>query len=280
MIDEQKIMAAARENVRAALEEDLGSGDISALLIASDTKAQATVITRSNGIFCGQPWVEQTVASVDSQLEISWFVADGDAIHAKEKLFEVSGSARSLLTTERTMLNFVQLLSGTATRTAQYVQALEGSAAILLDTRKTIPGLRIAQKYAVTCGGGTNHRIGLYDAYLLKENHIAATGSIAAAVAAARAHHPDMPIEVEVESLDELSEAITAGADIAMIDNFTLEQTRNAVINANGAIKLEASGGIEAHAITEIAQTGVDYISTGDLTKTVMPLDLSMRFTD
>jgi nicotinate-nucleotide pyrophosphorylase (carboxylating) len=280
MIDEQKIIASARENVRAALEEDLGSGDISALLIAPDTKAQATVITRSNGIFCGQPWVEQTVSSVDSQLKISWFVTDGDVIHANEKLFEVTGSARSLLTIERTMLNFVQLLSGTSTRTAQYVQALKGTATILLDTRKTIPGLRIAQKYAVACGGGTNHRIGLYDAYLLKENHIAATGSIAAAVAAARARHPDMPIEVEVESLDELSEAITAGADIAMIDNFTLEQTRNAVIMANGAIKLEASGGIEAHAIAEIAQTGVDYISTGDLTKTVMPLDLSMRFTD
>ena len=280
MIEKDVLATAVRENVSKALAEDLGTGDISAQLIDPLALASARVITRSRGVFCGQPWVDEAIRQVDPDIKIVWHVTDADEVKADSPLFDLTGPARSLLTVERTMLNFVQLLSGTATRTAQYVGLIQHTKTQLLDTRKTIPGLRIAQKYAVHCGGGHNHRIGLFDAYLLKENHIAAAGSITRAIASARELHPELPVEVEVESIAELREAISAQADIAMIDNFSLSDSRTAVSLAEGKIKLEASGGIDANSITEIAETGVDYISIGDLTKTVTPLDLSMRFQD
>jgi len=266
-------------NVAAALKEDIGAGDVSAALIPSDHQASAQVITRDTGVFCGKAWVNETAEQVDANIHVEWLVDDGDAIARNQVLFRLRGSASSLLTAERTMLNFVQLLSGTATKTATYVALIGESKTQLLDTRKTIPGLRHAQKYAVTCGGGVNHRMGLHDAYLLKENHIAAAGSIGAAVANARQANPQMPVEVEVESLEELQEAIDAGADIAMIDNFSLADSRTAVVLAAEKIKLEASGGIDEDSIKRIAATGVNYISVGELTKKIDPLDLSMRFT-
>ncbi|MEM9623088.1 MAG: carboxylating nicotinate-nucleotide diphosphorylase [Pseudomonadota bacterium] len=281
MIDEITLLNAAQLNVRAALSEDLGNEkDVSAALIPTDVAARAQVISRDAGIFCGRVWVEETAKQVDSNILIDWCKEDGERISANDVLFYLTGSAPALLTAERTMLNFVQLLSGTATKTAAYVGLIAATECTLLDTRKTIPGLRVAQKYAVTCGGGANHRQGLYDAYLLKENHIAAAGSISAAVQNARQANPHLTLEVEVESLAELEEAIAAGADIAMVDNFTLEQTRTAVTMARGNIKLEASGGIDEKSITDIAATGVDYISIGELTKNIDPLDLSMRFVD
>lgn len=277
-LSRQSLLAAAQTNVRAALAEDLGTGDLSASLIPGNRNATANVITRTPGVFCGQFWVQETMQQVDKRIQIDWHVSDGEVIAADQHLFTLTGAAASLLTAERTALNFVQLLSGTATRTAHFVALLQGQNTQLLDTRKTIPGLRLAQKYAVKCGGASNHRIGLFDAYLLKENHIAAAGSITAAVAAARANQPDKSIEVEVENLAELDEAIAAGADIAMVDNFTLADTHTAVARSAGRIKLEASGGINDQTLAEIAATGVDYISSGDLTKTIIPMDLSMRF--
>ena len=277
-LSRQRVLAAAHTNVRAALAEDLGTGDLSASLIPGNRNATANVITRTPGVFCGQFWVQETMQQVDKRIQIDWHVSDGEVIAADQHLFTLTGAAASLLTAERTALNFVQLLSGTATRTAHFVALLQGQNTQLLDTRKTIPGLRLAQKYAVKCGGASNHRIGLFDAYLLKENHIAAAGSITAAVAAARANQPDKSIEVEVENLAELDEAIAAGADIAMVDNFTLADTHTAVARSAGRIKLEASGGINDQTLAEIAATGVDYISSGDLTKTIIPMDLSMRF--
>ena len=268
-----------KDNVAAALAEDLNAQeDVSAAIIPRDKQAQAQVITREDGIFCGQAWVDETAAQVDASIEITWHVGDGDQLTANQPLFDLAGPAPSLLTAERTMLNFVQLLSGTATTTAHYVKLIANTSTKLLDTRKTIPGLRVAQKYAVTCGGGKNHRLGLFDAYLLKENHIAAAGSIHAAVAYAKQNPNNLVVEVEVETLEELQQAIDAGADIAMVDNFSLSDTHTAVSMAAGKIKLEASGGIDETSITEIAMTGVDYISIGNLTKTVQPLDLSMRF--
>jgi nicotinate-nucleotide pyrophosphorylase (carboxylating) len=275
----ESLTAAVYANVRAALAEDLGAtGDLSASLICAEQTARAHIITRTPGVFCGQLWVTETMQQVDKKIQIDWYANDGDAVEADQQLFTLTGSAASLLTAERTALNFVQMLSGTATRTAQYVALLQSYKAQLLDTRKTIPGLRVAQKYAVKCGGGNNHRIGLFDAYLLKENHIAAAGSITAAVQAARKNNPAKPIEVEVENLTELDEAIAANADIAMIDNFTLADTQRAVAKSAGQIKLEASGGINENTLTTIAATGVDYISSGELTKTILPMDLSMRF--
>jgi len=266
--------------VSDALKEDIGAGDVSAQLIPAGELAAAQVITRQEGVFCGLPWVVETARQVDPNISVDARVADGDRVRADQTLFRLTGPAASMLTAERTMLNFVQLLSGTATRTAAYCDLLRGSSTVLLDTRKTIPGLRIAQKYAVTCGGGRNHRLGLYDAYLLKENHIAAAGSITAAIAEARKANPGMLLEVEVENLQELDEAIAAGADIAMVDNFSITDTVTAVERAAEKIKLEASGGIDEKSITEIAATGVDYISIGDLTKNIDPLDLSMRFVE
>ncbi len=271
---------AVAENVRAALAEDVGSGDISAELIDAGQQADARVITRAEGVFCGRPWVEETCRQLGGRIRLTFAVEDGDRVEPGQVLFTLAGPARDLLTAERTLLNFVQLLSGTATLTRRYVDLIAGSGASLLDTRKTVPGLRLAQKYAVRCGGGQNHRLGLYDAFLIKENHIAAAGGIAAAVRKAKALHPDHPVEVEVENLDQLAEAMEAAAEIALIDNFSLEDTRQAVSVSRGKIKLEASGGIDEQTLADIARTGVDYISSGTLTKEVSPLDLSMRFQD
>jgi nicotinate-nucleotide pyrophosphorylase (carboxylating) len=271
------LLQAVRANVRNALAEDVGSGDISAELIPPDTHARARVITREDGVFCGAPWVSETAAQLGG-IGVEFAVADGDRVQANQPLFTVQGPARALLTAERTMLNFVQLLSGTATQTARYVELIRGTATRLLDTRKTVPGLRLAQKYAVRCGGGHNHRIGLFDAFLIKENHIAAAGTITAAITRARQLHPERILEVEVETLDQLRQAIVEGADIALLDNFNLADTRAAVALAQGSIQLEASGSIDAATIRALAETGVDYISVGIITKQVIPLDLSMRF--
>ena len=277
-IDAAALDDAVRANVERALAEDLGGGDISASLIDAHTLASARVITREHGIFCGAPWVDETLKQIDSAAQIHWRVADGERVAPNQELFMLQGKARSLLSAERTMLNFVQLLSGTATRTAKYMELIAGTNSQLLDTRKTVPGLRLAQKYAVTCGGGSNHRIGLFDAFLLKENHIVAAGGIGAAVSAAKHTAPNKPVEVEVENLQELQQAMDAGADIALIDNFSIADSKAAVAMTRGTMVLEASGGITQASIAAIAATGVDYISCGDLTKGVEPLDLSMRF--
>jgi len=276
----QDFAASVAANVQRALSEDVGTGDISAELIDSSEQATARVITRQPGVFCGKPWVEEICRQLDSNIEVRWSVNDGDAVEPDQELFLLKGSARSLLTLERTILNFVQLLSGTATLTRRYVELMGNTDSKLLDTRKTIPGLRLAQKYAVRCGGGHNHRLGLFDAFLIKENHIAAAGGISQAVLRARSQHPEIPVEVEVESLLELNEAMDAGADTALIDNFSLADTTTAVTVSRGTLKLEASGGIDEKTIGDIAATGVDYISIGNLTKQILPLDLSMRFMD
>ena len=277
-IHAESLREAVRQNVEQALTEDRADGDISAGLIDEQTLACAQVITRESGIFCGAPWVDETLKQLDETMHIKWQVADGDKVLPNQELFQLRGKARSLLSAERTMLNFVQLLSGTATRTARYVGLIADTQSQLLDTRKTVPGLRLAQKYAVKCGGGSNHRTGLYDAFLLKENHILAAGSIGAAVKAAKASAPNKPVEIEVESLAELQQAMEAGADIALIDNFSITDSKAAVAMTRGNMVLEASGGITQESIAAIAATGVDYISCGDLTKSVEPMDLSMRF--
>jgi len=264
-------------NVRAALAEDVGTGDLSAQLVPAAQMARARVITRERAIVCGQAWVDEVFRQLDPEVEVTWRCADGDAVEANQTLFELSGRARSLLTGERAALNFLQLLSGTATRCRHFADLVEGLPAKLLDTRKTIPGLRIAQKYAVSCGGCHNHRIGLYDAFLIKENHIAACGSIAAAIRAAREQAPGKPVEVEVETLGQLAEALDARADSVMLDNFDLAQMRAAVTFTAGRTVLEASGGVNESTLRAIAETGVDYISIGTLTKDCKAIDLSMR---
>ena len=270
----QRIEAAVAE----ALAEDIGSGDVSAELIPPVAQGRGTVISRQAGVFCGRPWVEEVARQMNHAFELDWQVEDGADLKAGQTLFAGRGQARALLTAERTILNFVQLLSGTATRTQRFVKLLEGTGCQLLDTRKTLPGLRLAQKYAVRCGGGANHRLGLHDAYLIKENHIAAAGSIRAAVTQARQARQGLMVEVEVESLSELAEAIAAGADTIMLDNFSIAETRLAVAATRGRARLEASGGVDESHIRAIAETGVDCISVGALTKDVSPLDLSMRF--
>ena len=277
-INSDSLNEAVSSNVTQALAEDLGAGDISASLIDANTRASARVITREHGIFCGAAWVNETLRQISPDLEIRWQVADGDALAPDQVLFELSGKARDMLSAERTMLNFIQLLSGTATRTALYVSLISHTQTRLLDTRKTVPGLRLAQKYAVKCGGGYNHRIGLFDAFLLKENHIFAAGSIGRAIESAQTAFPGKPVEVEVEDLNELAEAMSAGANIALIDNVSIAETQTAVALTRNKLVLEASGGITQDSIAAIAETGVDYISCGDLTKGVEPLDLSMRF--
>ncbi len=267
--------------VANALAEDIGSGDLTAALIPADRAGRASVITRESAVICGVPYVEAAFAQVDARARIEWRIAEGDSVVAGQLLFEVNGPARSLLTAERTALNFLQLLSGTATAAHSYAVLLEGTNCRLLDTRKTIPGLRTAQKYAVRVGGGHNHRMGLFDGILIKENHIMAAGSIAGAVDAARRGGAGVPVEVEVENLAELRQAVDAGADIAMLDEFSLPSLREAVaLNAGSLrpLKLEASGGITAATIREIADTGVDFISVGSITKHVRAVDLSMRF--
>ncbi|MBO0502792.1 carboxylating nicotinate-nucleotide diphosphorylase [Aeromonas veronii] len=275
--------------VRAALLEDLGdalttldqpdaSADITAQLIPADRMASARVITREAGVFCGQPWVDEVFVQLGGDVKVEWKVQDGEVLSPNQELFRLHGPARLLLTGERNALNFVQTLSGVATLTARYVAELEGTDCRLLDTRKTIPGLRTAQKYAVTCGGGKNHRIGLYDAYLIKENHILACGGIAEAISEARHLNPGKPVEVEVESLAELEQALAAKADIVMLDNFDVAMMREAVAINQGRAKLEVSGNVTLDTLAEFAATGVDFISVGALTKHVWALDLSMRF--
>ncbi|QWL67416.1 carboxylating nicotinate-nucleotide diphosphorylase [Aeromonas jandaei] len=275
--------------VRAALLEDLGdaltaldqpdaSADITAQLIPADRMASARIITREAGVFCGQPWADEVFVQLGGEVKVEWKVQDGEVISPNQELFRLHGPARLLLTGERNALNFVQTLSGVATLTARYVAELEETDCRLLDTRKTIPGLRTAQKYAVTCGGGKNHRIGLYDAYLIKENHILACGGIAEAINEARHLNPGKPVEVEVESLAELELALAANADIVMLDNFDVAMMREAVAINQGRAKLEVSGNVTLDTLAEFAATGVDFISVGALTKHVRALDLSMRF--
>ena len=264
--------------VKQALAEDVGSGDVTANLIPAGTHASARVISRDAGVMCGAAFVDEVFVQLDPTLVVDWHTKDGESINEEDLLFTVSGDARAILTGERTALNFLQLLSGTATRAHQFAQRVEGTGVRLLDTRKTIPGLRLAQKYAVHCGGCHNHRIGLYDAYLIKENHIEASGGIAPAVSAARKATPDIPVEVEVETLDELRLALDAGADRIMLDNFDLDSLREAVTITDGNAELEASGNVSEATLEAIASTGVDFISIGALTKSVTPLDLSMRF--
>lgn len=274
--------------VRAALLEDLGdalttqekpnaSADITAQLIPADRISSARVITREGGVFCGQPWVDEVFAQLDGEVKVEWKVQDGELLSPNQELFRLHGPARLLLTGERTALNFVQTLSGVATLTARYVAELANTDCRLLDTRKTIPGLRTAQKYAVTCGGGKNHRIGLYDVYLIKENHILACGGIAEAIGEARRLNPGKVVEVEVESLAELEQALAARADIVMLDNFDVVMMSEAVAINQGRAKLEVSGNVTLDTLAEFAATGVDFISVGSLTKHVRALDLSMR---
>lgn len=273
----EELTLAIRKQVSAALNEDIGTGDITALLIPETKTTLARVITREAGIFCGKLWVDEVFHQLDTELTIEWRVDDGDAVSANQCLFQLSGKARSILTGERTALNFVQTLSGTATQSHLFSQAVQDLSVKILDTRKTLPGLRLAQKYAVLCGGCHNHRIGLYDAFLIKENHIAACGSIKAAIAQARSTAPEKPIEVEVENFAELDEAIAHKADIIMLDNFTLDDMRRAVKIADGKIPLEASGNMSLEALVEVAKTGVNFISIGALTKHCKAMDLSLR---
>ncbi|MCL7461244.1 carboxylating nicotinate-nucleotide diphosphorylase [Pseudomonas sp. NW5] len=264
-------------NVRTALAEDIGSGDITAQLIPEERIARARVITREAATLCGTAWVDEVFRQLDPRVQVTWHVADGERVMQDQTLFSLEGPARALLSGERSALNFLQLLSGIATRCREYADLVEGTAVKLLDTRKTLPGLRLAQKYAVTCGGCHNHRIGLYDAFLIKENHIAACGGITQAVASARQIAPGRPVEVEVENLDELREALAAGADIIMLDELDHDDMRTAVALTAGRAKLEASGGINRDTLRSYAETGVDYISIGTLTKDVKAIDLSMR---
>ncbi len=266
------------ETVHIALREDIGDGDITAELIPADAVSLANVISRENCVFCGMDWFEEVFRQIDDQVFIEWHLQDGDSVSAGDTICSLSGPSRSLLTGERTALNFAQTLSATATRAASYAQAIAGTEAVVLDTRKTIPGLRAAQKYAVTCGGCQNHRMGLYDAILIKENHIAAAGDIQTAVDQARFHSPGYPVEIEVEDIAQLEQAINAGVDRVLLDNFTPDRIREAVKLSNGRVALEASGGITLENIREFAETGVDYISTGSLTKDIIAIDLSMRF--
>ncbi|HDS1153252.1 TPA: carboxylating nicotinate-nucleotide diphosphorylase [Pluralibacter gergoviae] len=271
-------------DVAHALREDLGGevkadNDITAQLLPADTQSHAVVITREDGVFCGKRWVEEVfIQLAGDDVTLSWHVADGDAVTANQPLFELRGPSRVLLTGERTALNFVQMLSGVASEVRRYVELLAGTNTQLLDTRKTLPGLRTALKYAVLCGGGENHRLGLSDAFLIKENHIIASGSVRSAVEKAFWLHPDVPVEVEVENLDELDEALKAGADIIMLDNFDTGQMRKAVKITAGKARLEVSGNVTFDTIREFAETGVDFISVGALTKHIRALDLSMRF--
>ncbi len=265
------------ETVTCAIAEDLGDGDITAQLIAREKRVTATITSRDDAILCGSPWADEVCRQIDTSLTIHWSFADGDQIDADTVIGEVTGSARSILTAERTMLNFVQTLSATATQTRELSRLIEHTETRLLDTRKTLPGLRLAQKYAVLCGGGINHRIGLFDAFLIKENHITASGGIANAIANARQMHPDRRLEIEVESLEQFAEAVHAEPDWIMLDNFSLPDMKAAVDNLNKPIRLEASGGIESgDDLIKIAETGVDYISVGALTKHVHAVDLSM----
>ena len=270
-------LAAIRESVRIALAEDIGQGDVTAKL-CGDNHIHAKVICRETATLCGQSWFDESFKQLNPNINIEWLRHDGDVMHPNNEICRLSGPASTILTGERTALNFLQTLSATATATKKLLHRLKGTDTHLLDTRKTIPGLRYAQKYAVRCAGGTNHRMGLYDAYLIKENHIAACGSISSAITHARTDHPELKIEVEVESIDELKQAIEQHADIALLDNFSLEQVKQAVELGKNKIKLEVSGNINMDNINQYALLGVDYISVGALTKNIQAIDFSMLF--
>jgi len=268
--------------VARSLAEDIGSGDVTAALVAPGTQAVATLLTREAAVLCGTAWVDETFRQLDPAVRVTWRVGEGDKVEANTVLCDITGPARAILTGERTALNFLQTLSGTATATRRYVDAVAGTGCQILDTRKTLPGLRLAQKYAVRCAGGRNHRIGLYDMVLVKENHIVAAGGIAAALAQARAQAPGIPVEIEVETIDEFRDALAARPDVIMLDEFDDAAMREAVaLNraAGAVVKIEASGGVDLDTVRRIAATGVDYISVGSLTKHLHATDLSLRFT-
>ena len=266
--------------VAAALREDIGSGDITAQLVPATEEGEATIICREDAVICGRPWVDEVFRQVDPAVTVAWHVDEGQRVAPNDKIFTVRGRARSLLTAERSALNFLQTLSGVATAARSYADLVAHTKTRVLDTRKTLPGLRLAQKYAVAKGGCHNHRLGLYDAFLIKENHIAACGGITAAIETARTLYPGRPVEVEVENLEQLEEALQAKADIVMLDNFTLDQIKVAVQQTKGRAKLEASGGYTKEALLATAEAGVDYISVGGLTKHLHATDFSMRFAE
>ncbi|HEX8755042.1 MAG TPA: carboxylating nicotinate-nucleotide diphosphorylase [Steroidobacteraceae bacterium] len=268
------------EQVAAALREDIGSGDVTARLVPEDQRVRGRVISREQAVLCGRPWAEETFHRLDADIRLTWRAADGEQVAAEAVIFEIEGRARPVLTGERTALNFLQLLSATATQASRFAAAVAGTGCTVLDTRKTLPGLRTAQKYAVRCGGGRNHRMGLYDMVLIKENHIAAAGSLTAAIAAARRVAQGVKVEVEVESLEELEEALRAGPDIVLLDDFSLGDLAAAVAlnrSRGRPVALEASGSVSLETVRAIAQTGVDFVSSGGLTKNVRAIDLSMR---
>jgi nicotinate-nucleotide pyrophosphorylase (carboxylating) len=273
---------AIGRNVDDALAEDIGAGDLTAALVSESAVAAATIVSRESMVQAGSPWVDAVYRRLDSRIEIEWLHRDGDAVPAGTNITRLRGPARALLSGERTALNFLQMLSATATVTAAYVAAVGGTKAKILDTRKTIPGLRLAQKYAVRCGGGVNHRIGLFDAILIKENHILGAGGIERAIAAARRLHPGLPVQIEVESLGEMRQALAGGAERLLLDDFTVEQLREAVAvntrEGSPPALLEASGGMTMEQLKAVAATGVDFISVGALTKNIAAVDLSMRF--
>ncbi len=276
---EPAFAAQIAASVAAALAEDIGDGDVTAALIPAAQRAEAVVISREPAVVCGRPWVDAVFAAVDSRVEIEWLVSEGERVVADQPLFRLRGASRSLLTGERCALNFLQTLSATATTASDYAALAAPAGIAVLDTRKTIPGLRYAQKYAVAIGGCYNHRIGLFDAFLIKENHIAGCGSIAAAVATARSQQPQLMVEVEVENLDELDQAIAAGADRIMLDNFSAEQLHAVAERDLGSCELEVSGNIEASALAALGNSAVHFISSGALTKHLRAIDLSMRLT-
>ncbi|MFL1406423.1 carboxylating nicotinate-nucleotide diphosphorylase [Marinobacter sp. M1N3S26] len=276
-MSEELLRQSRTESVALSLREDIGSGDITAALIPERQRARARVITRVPAVIAGRAWVDEVFRQIDPSVTVTWAVADGDRVAPDQTLFTCEGPARSLLTGERSALNWLQTLSGVATRCREFADEVAHTGVRLLDTRKTLPGLRLAEKYAVTCGGCYNHRIGLWDAFLIKENHIAACGSIANAIRQARQIAPGRPVEVETENMAELHEALDAGADIVMLDEFSLDEMKTAVTMVAGACRLEASGGINRDTLVPVAETGVDYISIGTLTKDVEAVDLSMR---
>lgn len=278
MIAQNLLNQAITANIQLALTEDIGNGDITAQLIPADAQGHARVITREPMVLAGTPWVNALFTQLDPHVKLEWLAQEGELVAANAPFLRLTGSARSLLTGERAALNFIQTLSGTATKVRELVGLLEGTHTQLLDTRKTLPCLRIAQKYAVSVGGGKNHRLGLFDAFLIKENHIMAAGSINAAVKQARSIAPYKPVEVEVENFNELDQALAAGADIIMLDNFSHDDMRTAVKHTAGRAKLEASGNIDHTTLRQVAETGVDFISMGAVTKDVKAIDLSMRF--
>jgi nicotinate-nucleotide pyrophosphorylase (carboxylating) len=274
------LQESIKTQVSAALSEDIGSGDLTAALIPAERRGRAMVITREPMVLCGQPWVDAVFRHIDSKVRMDWRLQDGMLAKADQTLFSIEGPARALLIGERTALNFLQTLSATATATRRYVDAIKGTKAVIVDTRKTLPGLRLAQKYAVKIGGGTNHRIGLYDGVLIKENHIMAAGGVANALRLAQENTPKgVAIQIEVETVDQLRDALDAGAKMILLDNFDLERMREAVKLNSGRAKLEGSGGVNLETVRAIAETGVDRISIGALTKDIKAIDLSMRFT-